>query len=205
VTEADDPRSADPTSEAWVGWRQRLDVGTYDDRWRRMAAAGQNPHGEADLVAGYGPASVLDAGCGTGRVAIELARRGVEVVGVDLDADMLAVAQANAPELTWVRGDLAVLDLGRRFDVVVLAGNVLRFVSADGRPASIAACARHLHPGGRLVNGFQLGPPGPELADLDRWAADAGLTLEDRFATWDRRRFTANDRYAVSIHRLPAS
>jgi SAM-dependent methyltransferase len=203
VNGPDDPASRDPTSEAWLGWRARVDVGSYDDRWRRMAAAGQNPHGEADLVAGYAPASVLDAGCGTGRVAIELARRGVDVVGVDLDADMLAVAHANAPELAWVRCDLAALDLDRRFDVVVLAGNVLRFVAAGGRPAAVAACARHLGPGGRLVNGFQLGPPSPDLADLDRWAADAGLALEDRFATWDRQPFTPGSAYAVSVHRLP--
>ena len=56
----------------------------YDERWRRMEAAGVNPHGEADFVFSYGPRSVLDAGCGTGRVAIELARRGLDVVGTDL-------------------------------------------------------------------------------------------------------------------------
>src|SRR5947208_1845916 len=62
---------------------------TYDDRWRELAAKGQSVHGEADFVSSLAPSSVLDAGCGTGRVAIELARRGVEVVGVDVDRSML--------------------------------------------------------------------------------------------------------------------
>ena len=57
----------------------------YDRRFEDLAAAGMDMHGEADLVASYAPESVLDAGCGTGRVAIELSRRGHAVVGVDLD------------------------------------------------------------------------------------------------------------------------
>ena len=189
------------TSPDWARWRREVDVAGYDDRWRRMAAAGGNPHGEADLVASYAPRAVLDAGCGTGRVAIELARRGLDVVGVDLDTDMLAVARDKAPELTWVGSDLAHLDLGRRFDVVVLAGNVLRFVAAADRHAAVAACARHLERGGRLVNGFQLTAGGPSLAELDGWAESCDLILEDRFATWDRALFVAGTAYAVSVHR----
>ena len=185
------------TSPDWARWRRGDDVAGYDDRWRRMAAAGHNPHGEADLVAGYAPRAVLDAGCGTGRVAIELANRGVDVVGVDVDADMLAVARAKAPQLSWVEADLARLDLGRRFDVVVLAGNVLLFVAEPDRRATVAACARHLEPGGRLINGFQLVPGGPTLAELDRWAAASGLALEDRFATWERAPLSADGSICV--------
>ena len=97
------------TSDEWASWRRTVDLSGYDERWARMAAAGQNPHGEADLVMRFAPTSVLDAGCGTGRVAIELARRGVDVVGVDLDDDLLAVAREKAPQLTWVTADLARL------------------------------------------------------------------------------------------------
>jgi SAM-dependent methyltransferase len=189
------------TSPDWARWRRDVDVAGYDDRWRRMADAGQNPHGEADFVAAYSPRTVLDAGCGTGRMAIELAARGLDVVGVDLDADMLAVARAKAPELAWLEADLARLDLGRRFDVVVLAGNVLLFVAAADRPAAVAACSRHLEPGGRLINGFQLSTSGPTLAELDRRAAESGLLLEDRYATWERTPFMPGDRYAISVHR----
>ena len=172
----------------------------YDDRWRRMADSGDNPHGEADFIAGYGPASVLDGGCGTGRVAIELARRGVDAVGVDLDETMLAAARAKAPMLAWVHADLATLDLGRRFAMVALPGNVMIFVAPVDRPAAVARCAAHLDERGLLVAGFQLAR-GMRLADYDRWATAAGLTLVDRFATWDRQPYAAGD-YAVSVHRL---
>lgn len=182
----------------WAGWRREVDVAGYDERWRRMAEAGADPHGEADLVHSYRPTTVLDAGCGTGRVAIELAGRGVTVVGVDLDRDMVAAAVTKAPSLDWIQADLADLDLAARFDVVVLAGNVVPYIAADRRAAAMAACVRHVAPGGRLVTGFQLADGWPTLADLDTWCT--GLELEDRFATWDRDPY-AGGPYAVSVHR----
>jgi SAM-dependent methyltransferase len=191
----------------WSRWRDQVDLDGYDRRWRRMAEAGQNPHGEADLVASYSPASVLDAGCGTGRVAIELARRDLRVLGVDADADMVAAARAKAPGLRWLHADLA--ELGRdllgaeRFDVVVLAGNVIPYVAAASRPAAVAACARATAPGGRLISGFSLRPGWPTPGDYDGWCAAAGLSAEDRFATWDREPYAGGD-YLVAVHRAPA-
>ena len=184
----------------WRSWREQLGVDSYDERWRRLAAAGHNPHGEAELVASYAPASVLDGGCGTGRVAIELARRGIAVAGVDADPDMIAAARVKAPALRWLVADLAELDLPDRFDVAVLAGNVVPYVEPQRRAPAVAACGRHLAVGGRLVAGFRLRPDWPSLAAYDAWCAAAGLTLEDRFATWDREPYTGGD-YAVSVHR----
>lgn len=162
-------------------------------------------HGEAALVASYGPATVLDAGCGTGRVAIELAHRGHDVVGLDVDPAMLDAARAKAPGLTWVEGDLTdpALDLGRTFDVVVMAGNVLIFVPSGTEGRAIANAARHLSPGGRLVAGYSLRPGGLQPSRHDAYATAAGLELEDRWSTWDRRPYTASDAYAVSVHRRP--
>jgi 2-polyprenyl-3-methyl-5-hydroxy-6-metoxy-1,4-benzoquinol methylase len=57
----------------------------YDATYERRAAAGEDVHGEANFVERFAPRSVLDAGCGTGRVGRELARRGLDVVGVDID------------------------------------------------------------------------------------------------------------------------
>ena len=68
----------------------------YQAQFDRLAASGQDVHGEATFVRAYSPTSVLDAGCGTGRVAIELARHGIEVVGTDIDDSMLATAQRNS-------------------------------------------------------------------------------------------------------------
>jgi 2-polyprenyl-3-methyl-5-hydroxy-6-metoxy-1,4-benzoquinol methylase len=84
----------------------------YQRRFDALAASGADVHGEADFVAALGPASVLDAGCGTGRVAIELARRGIEVVGIDADASMIDTARRLAPTITWVQGDVAGVDAG---------------------------------------------------------------------------------------------
>lgn len=58
-------------------WRKTGVSGTtYDARFAHLERAGHKMHGEADFVASFEVHSVLDAGCGTGRVAIELARRG---------------------------------------------------------------------------------------------------------------------------------
>jgi SAM-dependent methyltransferase len=187
----------------WGQWRQHTSLADYDERWQRIEAAGGNPHGEADFVFSYRPGCVLDGGCGTGRVAIELGRRGVEVVGVDVDRDMIELARAKAPDLTWIHADLGELDLTTRFDAVVLAGNVIPYVAADRRYAAVVACARHLVPGGRLIAGFQLQASWPSVADYDRWCASAGLVCEARYATWDRHSFTDRDCYAVSVHRAP--
>src|SRR4051794_31813147 len=91
----------------------------YAERFRALAARGDDVHGEAAFVSGLvdPPAKVLDAGCGTGRVAIRLAGLGYAVVGVDLDAAMLNEAREEAPELDWRVGDLAELDTGQLFDV----------------------------------------------------------------------------------------
>ncbi len=88
--------------------RVPLSPDRYDERWEALAATGADVHGEADLVAALvgapGGLPVLDAGCGTGRVAIELARRGYDTVGVDVDADLLARAREKAPTLDVDRG-----------------------------------------------------------------------------------------------------
>lgn len=173
----------------------------YQARFDQMAATGADVHGEATFVRAYEPASVLDAGCGTGRVAVELARHGIEVVGVDVDASMLATARGQAPELEWIESDLAALELGRAFDAVVMAGNVPLFTPAGTEAALVAGVARHVAPGGVLIAGFSLdrGYDGPTY-DAD--AAAVGLELGERFATWARQPFGGGD-YAVSVHRRP--
>lgn len=172
---------------------------TYDARWKEMAAKGQSIHGEADFVCRFGPASVLDAGCGTGRVAIEIANRGIDVVGVDLDEKMLAAARAKAPDLTWVTGDLLDVDLGRTFDVVALPGNVMIFLAPGTETAVVANIARHVAPGGHLVAGFQLNR-GYELERYDADCTAAGLVLAARFATWEGGPWRSGGDYAVSVH-----
>lgn len=174
----------------------------YQARFDSLAARGMNVHGEVAFVLGLEPfpTSVLDAGCGTGRVAVELARRGVAVVGVDFDASMLATARRAAPEVDWYEHDLATLDLGRTFEAVVMAGNVPLFTPPGTQAEVVAGCARHVARGGVLVAGFQLGRGYP-LSAYEKHCAAAGLTFAERFATWDRAPFVPGGDYAVSVHR----
>lgn len=185
----------------------------YAARLAARAATGAAMHGEADrveAVLGGVRGRVLDAGCGTGRVAGELARRGHEVVGVDLDPSMLAVARRDHPGPTWVEADLARLDavdLGGPFDVVVCAGNVVPLLADGTEPDAVAHLAGVLDRGGALVCGFGLDVAHLPLDHVpvtldayDRWCVAAGLVLADRFATWEGAPF-ADGGYHVSVHR----
>ena len=167
----------------------------YDAQWERLAAAGKSVHGEADLVDAllqeHGGQRVLDAGCGTGRVAIELAARGYDVLGTDLDLGMLDAARAKAPGLRWVQADLATLcaaDLpaqegGSGFDAVVMAGNVMIFLDPGTEGPVLARLHDLLATGGLLIAGFQLRTGRIGIDDYDALAADAGLEPMARWAT----------------------
>lgn len=175
----------------------------YQARFDALAASGVDVHGEVRFLLAFCPTSVLDAGCGTGRVAVELHRRGVEVVGVDVDPSMLATARLRAPSVRFEEADLAGegFDLGRSFDIVALAGNVPLFTPAGTEAALVSGCARHVAPGGLVVAGFSLGSYG-----LGRYDADcdaAGLVLAERWSTWDHAPHHDRADYAVSVHRLP--
>ena len=181
----------------------------YDARWERLAASGVGVHGEADLIESLlsetGGSAVLDAGCGTGRVAIELAARGFAVVGLDADPAMLAAARSKAPDLRWVEADLVDTGdhLGEAFDLVALPGNVMIFLDRGTEPDVVGQLAARLRPGGLLVAGFQLQTGRLTLDRYDEITVAAGLQLVDRWATWDREPFHGGD-YAVSVHRRPA-
>ncbi len=196
-----------------------------------MRQRGEWVHGEADLVEWFGPASVLDAGCGTGRVAAELHRRGIYSVGVDIDEAMLDSARTKEPDVPWVLGDISSVSINlsiahkakedgglrqpaepderdpgsgviQQFDVVVMAGNVMLFVEPGTEAAIVSNLARHLEPGGRLIAGFQLGFTLMTLGGYDGFARNAGLQLEHRWSTWEREPYRGGH-YAVSVHRAP--
>ena len=192
----------DRVSPRWTHWRETIDLEEYHRRWERMEASGTASHGEADLIEGYGPASVLDAGCGMGRVAIELHHRGIEVQGSDLDADLLAYAHADAPQIPWHHADLTDMQLGRSFELVAMPGNVMIFCRDDHRGAIVANLATHLQPGGLLIAGFSLEDTAGALTlvEYDGYCASAGLELAERFATWERSPYQGGN-YAVSVHR----
>ncbi|MGH1492986.1 MAG: class I SAM-dependent methyltransferase [Acidimicrobiales bacterium] len=189
----------DEFSGAWLRWRERVDLDEYNVRWDQLEAQGKSVHDEADFIAALKGDLVLDAGCGTGRVAVELARRGHVVVGIDNDPDMLEYARRRTEPVRWELGNLATFDLADRFDVVALAGNILNFVRSEQRASAVANLARHMNEGGLLVIGSSVAPD-CQFDQVDRWCADAGLEVSQQYATWDRQPFAGGD-YRVSIHR----
>ena len=188
-------------------WLRTKDLSgdAYDARYDERAAAGENVHGEADFVMSWQPGSVLDAGCGTGRVGRELASRGVHVAGFDIDPEMLETARRKAPNVIWIRHDITVVRLVERFDAVLMAGNVINFVAPASRHLAVANMAHHLRPGGLLIDGHSLKPTEAQLADYDKWAAVSGLELAGRWSTWQRDSFDASSDFAVSVFRKALS
>lgn len=108
--------------------------------------------------------SLLDLGCGTGRHSVELARRGYEVVGVDLSEGMLerarrrAIGQA-AGSTTFLRGDIQTIRLDRWFDAVLSMFAVVGYQLSDAAVRStLANVRRHLQPGGVFIFDVWYGP-----------------------------------------------
>lgn len=140
------------------------DYGAECDLIERLLAA----HG-AD-----GPRRLLDLGCGTGGHAIPLARRGHAVVGVDRSAPMLTQAREKGaplrPPPEFQEGDLRDLDLGCRFDAVLMMFAVLGYQHTNADLlAALGAVRRHLEPGGLFLFDVWNGPavladrPGPRV------------------------------------------
>lgn len=182
----------------------------YADRFRRMAARGEDIHGEATYVAALvaPPARVLDAGCGTGRVAVRLHELGYDVTGVDGDASMVEVAAAEAPGLDWRVADLASLSLDAVFDLVVLAGNTVPLLDPGTLEATCERVAAHAAPAALVVCGFGLNPahlpgdcPVTPLVEVDAAMAAAGLSAASHHGTWTGEPFDPAGSYVVATYR----
>ena len=183
---------------------------SYAERFRRMARRGDDPHGEAALVTSLvpAPARVLDAGCGTGRIATHLHTQGYGVVGVDVDATMVHEARAESPQLDWRVADLATMRLGEVFDLVLLAGNVIPLLEPETLREVAHTLAEHASPWGDVVCGFGLDAahlpgdcPVTPLSEVDAAFEVAGLRPVERWSTWDRDPFADGGGYVVTRHR----
>ena len=108
--------------------------------------------------------SVLDLGCGTGRHSVELARRGYDLVGVDISEGMLECARRralseDASGTTFIQGDIKEIQVGRRLDAVLSMFAVVGYQIDDSAVrATLANVRRHLEPGGTFVFDVWYGP-----------------------------------------------
>ena len=179
-----------PASVAW----HDVECAAYAadlELWRRLAAESGGP--------------VLDLGCGTGRVALDLAARGHAVTAVDADAELVAELGRRARErdlrVDCLAADARTLALGARFGLALAAMQVVQLLG--GRPGRLAFLARardHLEPGARLgaalADPFETVPPADALPPLPDVAEVEGWVLSSRPVE------VREEPEGVSVHRL---
>lgn len=176
----------------------------YAERFDQLAASGADVHGEAryvDALLSRG-SRVVDVGCGTGRVAAELARRGHHVTGVDLDESMLEQARARYPGVTWLHADLldvTATEVGAPADCVLLAGNVVVYLTPGTEADVVAHVTPWLRPGGLVVAGFAADRH-VSRQEYARWCTSAGLEPVAAHAGWEAEPDAGGD-YTVQVHR----
>lgn len=186
----------------------------YRQRFADLVTSGADLDGEARMLDAMLPraATVLDAGCGTGRITDALRRRGHHTVGVDRDTGLIAAAAEWYPESTYLVCDLLSLtpDLLRRagrpdrFDLVALPGNVLVFAAPGTERALLNVLVGLLAPRGRLVAGFATDRE-YSVSAFDDDVAALGLSVEHRFSTWDLEPWTPDSPWVVTVLRVPTA
>lgn len=143
-------------------------VADFYDAWYRERLPTSAAVDLLEDLAGEGP--VLELGVGTGRLALELARKGHVVHGIDISRSMLnhleqkqAKSPVGASRVSTVLGDITDFDLKARFQLIYCVFNTfLQLASAETQERCLEACTRHLLPGGAVVLEV-------ELPDFARW------------------------------------
>ena len=131
---------------------------------------------------GPAPATVLELGSGTGRVAIPLAESGHTVYALDNSPDMHQVLRGKVPaslrdRVVQVEGDMRDFSLGMLFDFVLLGLNtVFALVEAEGRRDCFRSVSRHLKPDGKFILDFSL--PSASLKSNKKGSYDLSVYQE---------------------------
>lgn len=188
----------------------------YGARFAQLLRDGVDITGEARLADALLPRGgrVLDAGCGMGRIAAALEATGHDAYGVDLDAELLAMAGRTYPALPVAQirledvspESLAAQEFPTSYDLVVCVGDVMVFLAEDSERDVLAALRTVVTDNGRLLVGFHQddSKSGKRAYPADEFIADAeasGWQLESRFATYDLRPEPGDDLFFVGILR----
>ena len=164
--------SMETTAEAVI-WHD-VENGAYEadlPLWRELALAAGGP--------------VLEIGCGTGRVAVDLGRHGHHVLGVDIEPAFVATLRERALsqpiEVSADVGDVRTLDVTGEFALIIVPMQTIQLLAdADERRAALAGMHSHLAPRGlialAIIDGDpggdgddELAPPLPDVAEIDGW------------------------------------
>lgn len=157
---------------------------------------------------------VLEIGCGTGRVLIPIARAGVDIVGLDLSRQMLAVCRqrlAAEPDdvrrrARLVEADMRALDLGLRFTLAMIPFRPFQhLLTVEDQLSCLASVYRHLHDDGRLIldlfnpslDMLVNRPVGQELDEEPPFVTPDGRHVTRRHKTVGHNRFTQVSDYEL--------
>ena len=120
----------------------------------------------------------LEIACGTGRVAIPVARKGIPMTGLDVSPAMLAVARekaAGVDSVRWVEGDMRLFDLGELFGLATIpAGSFHLLLTTEEQLSCLSCIRRHLVPGGRLA----LSLDNPDIVAMGEWLSSKRGVLQ---------------------------
>ncbi|WP_417744214.1 class I SAM-dependent methyltransferase [Rosistilla oblonga] len=143
---------------------------------------------EADFIEaawakfGDGPLKhLLEPGCGSGRLVVELARRGYDVTGFDLSEPALRYTRSRLRRIDRtaevLNADMIDFSLPRKFDMAYCTMNTFRHLLTENDARShLQMVADHLRPGGLYLLGFHLMPPDADEECIERWRGSSGKT-----------------------------
>jgi SAM-dependent methyltransferase len=196
--------------EGWHGWDEYARV--YD--WENRRTLGRRDVRFWQTLAARSGPSVLELGCGTGRVSLPVARLGVRLVGIDRSSAMLARARARfrrarlLDRVRLIRGDIRMLPFRslRPFDLVMAPYGILQsLVRERDLAATLDSVARVTAPGGTF--GVDLVPDVPRWREQERRSTLRGrfgvsrVRLIETVRQDPRRRLTRFDQEFVELGR----
>jgi SAM-dependent methyltransferase len=173
-----------------VTWHD-VEHGSYDvdlPLWRQLAAATGGP--------------LLDLGSGTGRVAIDLAAHGSDVVALDNEQELLAELSERAASVTTVHADARAFSLDTEFPLIIAPMQLVQILGGhEGRVAMLQSVHAHLSPGGLFAAALSdphdavpealVAPPLPDIIERDGWVFSSqplSMYEQDGCVVIERRR-----------------
>jgi SAM-dependent methyltransferase len=156
--------------------------------WRQLAATAGTP--------------ILDLGAGTGRVAVDLAARGHDVVALDSDPELLAELSVREPSITTVHADARAFDLDDEFPLIIAPMQLVQILGGhEGRVAMLQSARTHLSSRGLFAAALSdphdavpkelVAPPLPDIIERDGWVFSSqplSMYEQDGYVVIERRR-----------------